>query len=243
MSKLLILVLFLTAYTTGTPHAGSFRIFGGKVARVGAYPFMVSLRWYPDEHFCGGTIVSNLWVLTAAHCVDGESIATVFAVVGTNSLNFGGVAVKIRKIVMHPNFKDTEHRSNDIAMIQLHSALSFSANIAPVILDTVVFQSTIDVTLIGWGETRNKGPSSNYLREVSTQTLSQAACSLYWPEAVNANHICTKFQNETGFFSTDSGGPLIRTNTKTQVGVISFHFYGRVSSYVSWIRSTANLQG
>ncbi|GJQ88713.1 hypothetical protein Trydic_g14220, partial [Trypoxylus dichotomus] len=120
----LVLVLFLLAYASALDtqavvdqeihRAGSFRILGGKVVSAWAYPFMVSLRWYPNEHFCGGTIVNNLWVLTAAHCMVRESSATVFAVVGTNALSFGGNTVKVRKIIMHPRFNQTTYLSNDL---------------------------------------------------------------------------------------------------------------------------------
>ncbi|GJQ80470.1 hypothetical protein Trydic_g12368 [Trypoxylus dichotomus] len=264
MSKLAVLILFLTAYTTalaakslvgkGLHHVGSFRILGGDVAPDGAYPFMVSLRRYPNKHFCGGSIVNNLWVLTSAHCIAGESIGSVFAVVGTNLLSFGGYAAEVRKIIMHPNFNDTGDELDDIALLQLDSPLSYSATIAPVTLDTSTSQSIINVTLIGWGTTRNKGSMSNFLRELSTQTISQATCSLYWSAGLNADHICTKFRNGKGFCSGDSGGPLINTNSKKQVGVAAFNFddgcgmmlpdvFSRISSYMSWIQSTTNPQG
>ncbi|GJQ88684.1 hypothetical protein Trydic_g15230, partial [Trypoxylus dichotomus] len=234
-------------------HAGSFRILGGKVAATVAYPFMVSLRTYRQGHACGGTIVNNLWILTSAHCMYGESIASIFAVVGTNTLNSGGIEVEIRKIVMHPNYNDTGYESNDIALIKLDSALNYSATVAPVTLDTDVSQSIIHVTLIGWGETRNKGPPSNKLRELSTKTISQAACSQYWSDLVSPNQICTKFQSGKGFCGSDSGGPLIRTNSKTQVGIASFNFEGgcgrvlpdvftRVSKFLPWIQSTIHSQ-
>ncbi|GJQ80505.1 hypothetical protein Trydic_g12397 [Trypoxylus dichotomus] len=264
MSKLEILLPFLATYNialatqslvdSGIYNASSFRILGGKVAPFTAYPYMVSLRWYPNEHFCAGTILNHLWVLTAAHCVVREYSDTVFAVVGTDMLNFGGYAVKVRKIIMHPRYNDTGYESNDIAMIKLRSALKYSATISPVVLGTAVYQSAINVTLIGWGETSNHGPKSNKLRELSTQTISQAACSLYWPYLFTTDLICTKFQSGKGHCKGDSGGPLIRTNSKTQVGVISLHHsrgcgkmfadvFGRVSSYVNWIQHIINLQG
>ncbi|GJQ72423.1 hypothetical protein Trydic_g20647, partial [Trypoxylus dichotomus] len=151
---------------------------GGKVASAWAYPFMVSIRWYPNHHFCGGTIVNKLWILTSAHCVAEETTATVFAVVGTNTLSFGGRTVTFREIIVHPSFNDTGYLSNDIAMIQLSSALRYLPTIAPVVLDRAGSQSVINVTLIGWGETRNNGSASDFLRDLSTQTITPAACSI-----------------------------------------------------------------
>ncbi|GJQ80509.1 hypothetical protein Trydic_g12400 [Trypoxylus dichotomus] len=255
MSKLAVVAPFLTAcaFTLATQssvnqdHDASFRILGGKVAEAGAYPFMVSLRWYPNQHFCGGTIVNNLWVLTAAHCMIRKSTEDVFAVVGTNKLNSGGFSMGVRKVIIHPYFNNTR-KSNDIAMIQLRSALKYSDTIAPVILDLALSQSVVNVTLIGWGYTTTEGPLSTYLRELSTRTQPHVACTIYWPNVVNADQICTEFPFGKGLCKGDSGGPLIHTESKTQVGVLSFHsflgcgeilpdVFGRVSSYVHWIWS------
>ncbi|GJQ80506.1 hypothetical protein Trydic_g12398 [Trypoxylus dichotomus] len=263
MSKLAVFLQFLTAYATAfftqsmtdqrIYHAASFRIVGGTVAPAGAYPFMVSLRQYPNKHFCGGTIVNNLWILTAGHCMEKKSIATVFAVVGTNKLNFGGIILKLHKIVFHPSYDDRDPTADDIAMIRLRFPLRYSATIAPVTLDTVLLQSIINVTLIGWGETTYNGSLSNNLLELSTQTLSHAACKLYWPYVFNEDHICTKFETGKGHCAGDSGGPLLYTDSKTQVGVISLRYrrgcgemfpdvFGKVSSYVPWIQMIINTQ-
>ncbi|GJQ80504.1 hypothetical protein Trydic_g12396 [Trypoxylus dichotomus] len=262
MLKLGVLVPFLAAYTVvlatksllgqGIHHAGSSRILDGKIAAPGAHPFMVSLRAYPNQHFCAGTIVNNLWILTAAHCMISRTIGGVFAVVGTNTLNHGGFAEEVRRVVIYPGY--TGSPINNLAMVQLESTLSYSATIAQVALDITLSKSIINVTVIGWGYTSNDGPMSNYLREQSTETISQAACSQYWPRRITANHICTKFEDWKGACEGDSGGPLIHTNSKKQVGVMSFYsrkgcgvvsppVFTRVSPYISWIQSTANLRG
>ncbi|GJQ72412.1 hypothetical protein Trydic_g18603, partial [Trypoxylus dichotomus] len=91
-------------------------------------------------------------------------------------------------------------------------------------------------------------------RDLSTQTITPAACSISWPSAVTASQICTKFQRGKGFCDADSGGPLIHTNTKIQVGIASYNFRGgcgemlpdvftRVSSFMLWIQTTLNQHG
>ncbi|GJQ80488.1 hypothetical protein Trydic_g12383 [Trypoxylus dichotomus] len=229
MSKTSVLVLFLTSYATvlttqslvdqGIHHAGSFRIIGGKVAPIAAYPFMASLRQYPNEHFCGGTIITNVWVLTAAHCVDGLSPVNMFVVVGTNKLNSGGISVKVRTTIIHSFYNKPVYLSNDIAMLQLDFPLTYSATIAPVTLDHVDPYSTVEVIMIGWGTTWYQGLRSNNLRELPTKTLPQTRCYSYWSSQITGDQMCTKLRIERGFCDFDAGGPLLRLDNKTQVAL------------------------
>ncbi|GJQ80499.1 hypothetical protein Trydic_g12391 [Trypoxylus dichotomus] len=228
-------------------RTASFRILGGTIAENGAYPFMASLRWLPNEHFCGGSIISNLWVLTAAHCMFGRTISMIKVVVGTNMLDSGGVSARIQKVVVHPNFMNVGVMPNDIALIRLASVLTYSNTIAAVTIDMENPKSTTDVTVIGWGLTRRNGSTSNRLRKFSTTITTPVTCKRYWP-TVTSDKICTRLKRGKGPEDGDSGGPLIDTSTKILLGVASFisisgtrpDVYTRVSKYMRWIEDTIN---
>ncbi|GJQ80487.1 hypothetical protein Trydic_g12382 [Trypoxylus dichotomus] len=229
-------------------HGGSFRVMGGTIAENGAYPFMVSLRKLPGLYLCGGSILNILWILTAAHCVDGEIASGIIAVVGTNMLGSGGTIVQAQRIVLHPDFNNTGFKPNDIAMIRLTSALSYSSAVAPVTLG-MEYQSTTYVTMIGWGSNSKRGPLSNRLQQFSTQILTQTECMRAWLN-VTKKQICTKVELGRGACDGDSGGPLIDTSTKVQLGILSFSshaacgvlpdVYTRISEYTLWMESTVN---
>ncbi|GJQ80464.1 hypothetical protein Trydic_g12362 [Trypoxylus dichotomus] len=229
----------------GNDRAGSFRIAGGIIAVNGAYPFMVSLRQLPNEHFCGGSIITKVWVLTAAHCMFGETISRVKVVVGTNMLDSGGTAVWIQRVVMHPEFRNISEQPNDIALIRLVSALSYSSTVAKISIDIQNYQSATGVTTIGWGSSRRDGPPSNRLLQYSTHTVTQATCRRYW-RGLTANQICTRLVTGNGICTGDSGGPLFHSSTKMQIGVVSLYsahgcgrifpdVYTRISTYAEWI--------
>ncbi|GJQ80496.1 hypothetical protein Trydic_g12388 [Trypoxylus dichotomus] len=230
-------------------RAASFRILRGTIAENGAYPFMASLRRLPNEHFCGGSIINSLWVLTAAHCMSGETFSRIKVVVGTNMLDTGGVAAHIQRVLMHPDYNNTGVKPNDVAIIRLDSALTYSNTIAAVAFDTEVPGATTDVTTIGWGGTRKNGPASNRLRKFSTKTITPDACKRYW-RSITTNQICTKLERGKGVDDGDSGGPLINTSTKKLLGVMSGasfsgtrpDVYTRVSEYIPWIEDAINPQ-
>ncbi|GJQ80498.1 hypothetical protein Trydic_g12390 [Trypoxylus dichotomus] len=259
MSKFTIFIAIMAAHATSLTkqslidqeidRTASFRILGGTIAENGAYPFMASLRLLPNEHFCGGSIISNLWVLTAAHCMSGETFSRIKVVVGTNMLDSGGVSARIQAVVMHPNFMNRGIRPNDIALVRLASALAYSNTIAAVTIGMEDPGTTTDVTIIGWGITRRNGASSNRLLKLSTKTITPVACRRYWFN-LTTRQICTKLERGKGPMDGDSGGPLINTSTKMLLGVAAGcsisgtrpNVYTRVSEYASWIQNTINPQ-
>lgn len=99
------------------------RIVGGTDAPPAQYPYQASLRTPANSHFCGGSIISNRWILTAAHCVYGQTPNSMMAVVGTNYLNSGGTAYGIAFIQSHEGY-DPQNNQNDIAVLGVNGVIT-----------------------------------------------------------------------------------------------------------------------
>ncbi|KAK9694690.1 Trypsin [Popillia japonica] len=254
MFKLSVLVLAVITYANALPanllaqttidDAADWRIVGGTNAAAGAYPFVVSLRSSSNSHFCGGSILNTRWVLTASHCIIGSTTANVFVYAGSNILNSGGVTIPTSRLTLHSNY-DHDIAANDVAVIQLANALTYSNTIAPVALN-IGETGAVAAILIGWGRISTNGAIPNNLQELSTNTITHTICRLSWGSLVSSDQICAVARSGQGACSGDSGGPLIQASNNVQLGVTSFiraggcaqgfpDVYARVSSYNSWI--------
>lgn len=80
------------------------RIVGGRAANLGEFPYQVSLRTAANFHFCGGAIISDTWVITAAHCIINRAQNSVRVIVGSVLLNSGGVTHISSRIITHPEY-------------------------------------------------------------------------------------------------------------------------------------------
>jgi len=97
-------------------------IVGGEESVPGSRPWMVSLQ--RSSHFCGGSLIKNDWVLTAAHCVDGSSTSGLYAVVGRHAWNgSGGQRIAVSQIIVHPSYNDSTS-DHDIALLKLSSPVT-----------------------------------------------------------------------------------------------------------------------
>lgn len=174
----------------------SSRIIGGEEALKHSWPMMVSLRTFPDQsrHTCGGTILSNEHILTAAHCLIGYSTgpnSEISIVTGiTNLLDRKQVRRHVDYIHIHPNFSlfDYDYR-NDIAILHLNEALPLQTSrfMTKTCLPSVInptsngysIRNGTPLVVIGWGATHTGLYNTPHdLRQVEVYAIdnSHTAC-------------------------------------------------------------------
>nr|ABZ04011.1 serine protease 3 [Costelytra zealandica] len=254
LAVLLALVAFAAALPAAVIHTvdpridlnGDWRVVGGSNAPGGAYPFIVSLRSSAGGHFCGGSILNSVNILTAAHCIIGRSTANTNILAGTNTLNSGGVVRGSSRLIIHAAYNPSTI-ANDIAVVRLSSGVPIGGNIAQVGLNTAN-TGAVAAILIGWGRTATNSGIPNNLQHLATNTITHANCQSSWGNSVSTMQICAFIGSGRGACNGDSGGPLVQNSNRAQLGVVSFgraggcaigwpDVYARVSSYIAWINS------
>ncbi|MFJ3781579.1 trypsin-like serine protease [Streptomyces sp. SID5770] len=241
--------------------APAYAVVGGQEARPHQYPFMAGLVDLAERRvMCGGALIGDRYVLTAAHCLTGSygSTARVGVLLGDHDLTAGddsphALLASPARFLTHPEY-DPETQRNDIALVRLAEPVAFSRDVRPVALPTAYAHGAFDHTRVeapGWGATSFGGRASDVLRTVTLGTMNNRTCVARGMSRVTSAQLCTYAPGrDTCLY--DSGGPLVHTAARKPhlVGLVS---YGRgcagdtpavntrVWSYLSWIGRVSGL--
>lgn len=186
-------------------------VWGGDDTPITDVPWQIEFD-VNGQFNCGGSIISSRHIITAGHCVQGQTAARVSIRVGSNQVG-QGKSYKAAKIQAHPKFRaDANGIDYDMAIVTLAQDLTFSDSVKAIGIVAATPNAGDDALLSGWGET---GPDHNYprtLQSVHYPIISKAECKRLngnnWP--TTDRFICA-LQSGGGKGSCygDSGGPLV----------------------------------
>ncbi|EOB01926.1 Ovochymase-2, partial [Anas platyrhynchos] len=158
------------------------RIVGGSQVKQGSHPWQVSLK-RRQKHFCGGTIVSAQWVVTAAHCILERNILEYLNVTaGEYDLRIrenGEQTLPVKYVIKHPNFDPRRPMNYDVALLKLDGVFKFSSSVLPACLPDPgeKFEAGYICTTCGWGRLNENGVLPQVLYEVNLPILNRKECS------------------------------------------------------------------
>jgi len=222
-------------------------IINGSKGSTSTYPWIVFLADQDGEQYCGASLISPTWVLTAAHCFLNEDNNAVDIETGALSniiLNSdtvfpqaeNAIVGAIGQIIIHPQYQpdeDTSPNANDfdIALIELTAAV----DLQPVTLlaaDAPAIAEGTEALILGWGTTAVDSDNesidpSNDLLTAAQKIVGVEACTDSYGSSITSNMICAGGLSSTDTTDTcqgDSGGPLSIANGDSfiQVGIVSF---------------------
>ncbi|RWS06579.1 transmembrane protease serine 9-like protein [Dinothrombium tinctorium] len=196
----------------------SKRIIGGREAREGAFPFNVAFLHkplfpgYPRSllYFCGGALLNDKWIISAAHCFKTQNKHDVDVATGVTNLDKENLDMhRIEKIIIHPDYSGPPNYLFDLALIKLTDRVKMSNTTLPVCLPKKSMQKFKILTASGFGKTSKESGASSKLMEVDLEQRNQTELG-----TVSWGIICGEYKYPSVFT--------------------------RVTSYLNWITNYVN---
>ncbi len=238
------------------------KITGGSDALISDFPWQV--YYISGNTRCGGTIISENWILTAAHCATINTgnvvpISQMSVKVGANNptSSLEGKKYNVSKVIVHEGY-NSQSLENDIALLKLTEPINFT-NAVPIKLiskdDSISGAADPGVMswLTGWGLTNvNPNTYPTRLQKVQLPIISNAQAETVWPSIPKSDIMAGYLNGNKDACMGDSGGPLVVPvlGEYKLAGIVSwgstkcdtYGAYTRVSSFQNWIETNTGIQ-
>ncbi|XP_042861241.1 coagulation factor IX-like [Penaeus japonicus] len=216
--------------------SSDLRVQGGSTAAKHEWPWIVFLHLLIKGSllFCGGTIITPRFVLTAAHCVfDVDIEKGDKVVVKANEYDIRSKdetvvqSIRVQKIIVHPNYQSKTQRA-DIALLMLRKALVFGRGVAPICLPPKHDFEDFNTIVLGWGSLSFNGKDPRRLQKGTLRVTNLRECARNYTKLqtdymITKKHVCTASPGVDSCLG-DSGGPIIMQlgTLWYQLGIVSF---------------------
>ncbi|WP_299676682.1 trypsin-like serine protease [uncultured Dokdonia sp.] len=240
MKKITILIGFLIA--SFQLYAQDQKIYGGTSVDIEDAPYQISLE-FNGNHGCGGTIIDCEWIVTAGHCVDGNTNPanlTVHAGATNQNNNGDGQRIGVAEIIIHPSYGQANGvLVNDIALLRLETPLELNEDVRAIEYATPANTSAADIAsgveafISGWGDSGG-GCCNNNLLGAALPIVDNATAGILMADSSNAcppnnntavgNSMISFWQEGIAAGPGDSGGPAVlgRGGDAVLIGVSSW---------------------
>ncbi|XP_067910364.1 transmembrane protease serine 5-like [Heterodontus francisci] len=248
-------VIKLKCSDCGEKHDFSM-IIGGQEAKQGSWPWQVTL-YYNYNHVCGGSIIDQYWIITAAHCVHKSPLAykwQVFAgILDRQVIWFSSqTSYMVEKIIFSNNYDHATH-DYDIALMKLKNPIEYSNTVRAVCLPGYNQQVALGKKcwISGWGHTSaDSYKVEDILKEASVPLISTERCNstCMYNGAISPRMLCAGYkEGKVDACQGDSGGPLVCEDVQAWhlIGIVSWGIgcaeanhpgvYTKVSEFLDWI--------
>ncbi|XP_060092501.1 serine protease 1-like [Heteronotia binoei] len=238
--KFFLLLAFLGAAVADDDD----KIVGGETCVRNSVPYQVSLN--SGYHFCGGSLINDQWVVSAAHCYKSR-IQVRLGEHNIVELEGGEQFVNSDKVIRHPQY-NSWLLDNDIMLIKLAQPVERSLQTAPIALPKECAAPGTECLISGWGNTLSSGVNNpDLLQCVVAPILNQADCVNSYPGQITDNMICVGYlEGGKDSCQGDSGGPVVCEGVLQ--GIVSWGIgcalpgypgvYTKVCNYIDWIQET-----
>jgi len=244
------------------PSVSGF-IVGGNEARAHSLPWQISLQaqmfGFNMGHICGGTVISNKYIVTAAHCLT-NPMMSYKVVVGAHSLRKTESyqsTLDVEEVIVHKGYAASDGEEDDIALLKVSGSIEYNDGVQPACLPDKSQEWNEDHTFIvsGWGAVKEGGSSPDKLQQVMVPYFDHDKCNtmpFYWGK-IGEGVLCAGYpEGRKDACQGDSGGPLVTLidGDWTLAGVVSWGIgcaranrpgvYTDVAKYIDWIDNNTN---